>query len=172
MLKKKLFVITTFLVSLSFNLSAQAVCVGLIQNDSTQKESRLTSMILQEEVLESLYEQGFIVTDTPLVNVSKKSEIKSALEKNINQAKEGACLYLISLLAEYEKDIKSDPEVARLTGLKKISWALMETQSKTVLKEGTIKVVSGSESDDESGVRKVIAPVLKEIAGELLKMQS
>ncbi len=171
-MKKKISVIMALFIGVSLNLSAQAVCVGLIQNDSSQKQVRLTSMILQEEVLECLYEKGFIVTDIPPVNASKKSEIKSALQKNIDMAKEGTCIYSVSLIAEYEKDIKTDPEVARLAGLKKLNWSLIEVESKNIIKEGSIKVLSAGESDDENGVRKFIAPLLKEIADELLGIQS
>lgn len=117
-------------LSLSY-IYASAITVTLVQNEKAPSTAVVMTQFLEETLLNSLFEQGHIVSNTEIrFDGSKFNDLNFGLK----EASFGMSDYLITVLLQYsneeKKDVNNNSAYAQLQG---IQWKITSVASQKVL---------------------------------------
>ncbi len=143
---------------------AKSIALQVVQVDSIQKEIRASSVSVEEVILDNLFLNGFIATNSPIFSADKINKIQDADKTGINEAKEGFCEYFISVVLNYKKGKDNRVELNKLSMIKNAQWKIINVTDGTVVASGENSVGKvTSENDNKEGVQSFALKVAKDI---------
>lgn len=125
---KKILTVLFVMICSSFAFARQ-ICFQVVQHDESSDVVTEQSLVIEDQVLNSFFEKGFIVTNSPSVTSQSESQDESLFKTGLGDAFYGYSDYFIQIKVFYE------PRVGTLTDLaniKKIDWSV--TEAKTGIK--------------------------------------
>ena len=134
---------------------AKSIALQVVQVDSVQKEIRASSVSVEEVILDNLFLNGFIATNSPIYSADKTG---------INEAKEGFCEYFISVVLNYKKGKDNRVELNKLSMIKNAQWKIINVADGAVVASGENSVGKvTSENDNKEGVQSFALKIAKDI---------
>lgn len=154
---RKLLLIAGLLLCAQFCFAKQ-VSFQIIQHDDKTQNVTEQSLVLEDEMLNSFFETGYIVTNSPTV-VSESAENDVILyNKALGDAYEGSSDYFIQVKLFYNNS------------LKQIDWSIASVATGNKIKESSI---TGSvTAADEKGMKKLSSRLMSEIYDILKKTKA
>ena len=154
---RKLLLIAGLLLCAQFCFAKQ-VSFQIIQHDDKTQNVTEQSLVLEDEMLNSFFETGYIVTNSPTV-VSESDENDVILyNKALGDAYEGSSDYFIQVKLFYNNS------------LKQIDWSIASVATGNKIKESSI---TGSvTAADEKGMKKLSSKLMSEIFDILKKTKA
>lgn len=154
---RKLLLIAGLLLCAQFCFAKQ-VSFQIIQHDDKTQNVTEQSLVLEDEMLNSFFETGYIVTNSPTV-VSESDENDVILyNKALGDAYEGSSDYFIQVKLFYNNS------------LKQIDWSIASVATGNKIKESSIK--GSVTAADEKGMKKISSRLMSEIYDILKKTKA
>ena len=137
---------------------AKQVSFQIIQHDEKTQNVTEQSLVIEDEMLNSFFETGYIVTNSPTV-VSESDENDVILyNKAMGDAYEGLSDYFIQVKLFYNNS------------LRQIDWSIASVATGNKIKESSI---TGSvTAADEKGMKKLSSKLMSEIFDILKKTKA
>ena len=137
---------------------AKQVSFQIIQHDDKTQNVTEQSLVIEDEMLNSFFETGYIVTNSPTV-VSESDENDVILyNKAMGDAYEGSSDYFIQVKLFYNNS------------LRQIDWSIASVATGNKIKESSI---TGSvTAADEKGMKKISSKLMSEIYDILKKTKA
>lgn len=154
--KKLCFVILlAFCSSLCF---AKQISFQIVQHDEAATEVTESSLIIEDEILNTFFDYGFIVTNSQ-AKVSTENEIDEKLYKiGVGDAFNGYSDFFIQINLFYEKIKESENNVI---GLTKVNFSVTSVQTGEVFANQTYKNTKHENRKDD--LKKVSSDLVSEI---------
>ncbi len=116
-----------------------SIVVQMAQHDSKSEVLRESTFILENGVLDTFFEAGYIVSSLP---TSINKEIKDILKETTQTAREGYMSYVVYINVYYRSyDIKIDETIA-IDDIESINWQVVNAKDMSVLGEGKTQAPS------------------------------
>ena len=132
---------------------AKQISFQIIQHDDRTQNVSEQSLVIEDELLNSFFETGYIVTNSPtIVSESKENDVV-LYNKALGDAYEGSSDYFIQITLFYNN------------ALKQIDWSVASVATGNILKQSTIK--DSVIETDEKALRKVSSKLISEISAFL-----
>ena len=154
---KKLYLIAGLLLCAQVCFAKQ-ISFQIIQHDLSTSNVSEQSLVIEDELLSSLFETGYIVTNSPTVVSDSESNDVILYNKAMGDAYEGSSDYFIQVKLFYNN------------ALKKIDWSVASVATGNKLSESSI---SGSViASDDKGMKKISSKLISEIYDFLKKTRA
>ncbi len=154
---RKILLIAGFLLCAQVCFAKQ-VSFQIIQHDDKTQNVTEQSLVIEDEMLNSFFETGYIVTNSPTV-VSESDENDVILyNKALGDAYEGSSDYFIQVKLFYNNS------------LKQIDWSIASVATGNKIKESSIK--GSVTAADEKGMKKISSRLMSEIYDILKKTKA
>ncbi|MBO4532900.1 MAG: hypothetical protein J5726_04295 [Treponema sp.] len=148
---KKLMLTGVLLLCAQFCFAKQ-ISFQIIQYDDRTQDVTEQSLVIEDELLNGLFETGYIVTNSPTV-VSDSGDETSLYNKAMGDAYEGFSDYFIQIKLYYSN------------ALNQINWSIASVNSGKKIKESVIK--GSVTTADEKGLKKISSELVTEITNFL-----
>ncbi len=126
---------------------APSIAVQMAQHDIDRDTLRESTFILEDGILDTLFESGFIVSSLP---ISINKDTHSTQREIINQARLGYINYVVCIDVYYSSYGISAEEALTVTDIESIDWRIVNTSSLDVLSNG--KILAPSKKSGETDV--------------------
>ena len=145
---KKLLLIAGFLVCAQFCFAKQ-ISFQIIQYDDRTQDVNEQSLVIEDELLNGLFETGYIVTNSPTISFDSSADETALYNKALGDAYDGYSDYFIQIKVYYKN------------ALNQINWSIASVTNGKKLKES---VITGSVTTaDEKGLKKISSKLVTEI---------
>ena len=137
---KKLLLIAGFLLCAQFCFAKQ-ISFQIIQYDDRTQDVPEQSLVIEDELLNGLFETGYIVTNSPTISFDSSADETALYNKALGDAYDGYSDYFIQIKVYYKN------------ALNQINWSIASVTNGKKLKES---VITGSVTTaDEKGLKKI-----------------
>lgn len=151
------------LVCAAFYAEAASFAVQVVQKDLSHDEVRSISVLVEESLMDYLFDRGHIVTNIPAVISSGERDDEDAYAHGLEDAAEGSFEYFVEMVLNYNAN-SNGPEMNRLSNIKDISWTLTDVRSRKILKSSVKSVEKIMRNEDsEQGIRRFSMGIAQEI---------
>lgn len=148
---KKLMLTGVLLLCAQFCFAKQ-ISFQIVQYDDRTQDVTEQSLVIEDELLNGLFETGYIVTNSPTV-VSDSDDETVLYNKAMGDAYEGFSDYFVQVKLYYSN------------ALKQINWSIASVSTGKKIKES---VITGSVTTaDEKGLKKISDKLVTEITNFL-----
>ncbi len=145
---KKLLLIAGFLLCAQFCFAKQ-ISFQIIQYDDRTQDVTEQSLVIEDELLNGLFETGYIVTNSPTISFDSSADETALYNKALGDAYDGYSDYFIQIKVYYKN------------ALNQINWSIASVTNGKKLKES---VITGSVTTaDEKGLKKISSKLVTEI---------
>ncbi len=145
---KKLLLIAGFLLCAQFCFAKQ-ISFQIIQYDDRTQDVTEQSLVIEDELLNGLFETGYIVTNSPTISFDSSADETALYNKALGDAYDGYSDYFIQIKVYYKN------------ALNQINWSIASVTNGKKLKES---VITGSVTTaDEEGLKKISSKLVTEI---------
>jgi len=123
---------------LSTSVFAKQLSFQIIQHDASSEEVTEQSLSIEDEVINSFFEQGYIVTNSPTVSSESASQDEKFYKSGIGEAFDGYSDYFVQIKVYYA------PRTGTLTDngdIEKIVWILSDAKTGIKLTNKTMENV-------------------------------
>lgn len=161
MKKTLLFLFCMMISSFCF---AKQITVQIIQHDKTTNHVEESSLVIEDELLNGFFDNGFIVSNTPAVISESETQDLSFYNIGIGDAYEGGADFFVQVKLFYNEKNQSEKEQNNgktKTRLEKIDWTIASAVTGNKIKESTISNTS-SETEPED-LRVISSDLIFEI---------
>lgn len=124
--KVKAFLVIFFVCS---SLFARQISFQVVQHDDSSKEVTEQSLVIEDQLLNTFFEKGYIVTNSPSVASASESQDEKFWKTGLGEAFDGYSDYFVQIKVWYEPRVGTLRDVANI---QKINWSL--TEAKTGIK--------------------------------------
>lgn len=159
-----------FLASLCFavRLAASTVTVAVAQNEVAPEIALETSSLIEDEIMGSLYDEGYIVSNNDISLVGTAYADPSF---GIKDATEGFSDYLIAVLVEYAEEAVKDAERQIVYAeIRAVTWRLVRLSDGKVLAERVVDMKKAKADDPQDRARR-LAKIIGRDCDRLLKKE-
>ncbi|MBR5647195.1 MAG: hypothetical protein IKX23_11195 [Treponema sp.] len=102
-----------------------------VENKVRHEDLIESTYIFEDELLDAFFSKGFIVTNSPSVNIDKENPEKSVIKAGLKDAKEGLSDYYVHISVVYNDD--------NSLLLEKVEWSVYNGKNGKKIKSGDIK---------------------------------
>lgn len=149
---KKLFLIAGLLLCAQFCFAKQ-ISFQIIQYDDRTQNVSEQSLVVEDELLNGLFETGYIVTNSPTIAIDDDDDETVLYNKAMGDAYEGFSDYFIQVKIYYKN------------ALNQIDWSIASVSTGNKIKES--KITGSVTEADEKGLRKITSKLVSEITNFL-----
>jgi hypothetical protein len=146
------------------SVSAFSVVVMVEQLSGNQKKIKESTVVFEQAILDYFYDNGCIVSDTPLYVVSG-TEQKPAVERtSYLEARNGYFDYFIIIRLALEQEKTDNPDDSLLENIRSVEWNIISIQTDSVIASGNEN--SGTllkDGNDNEGLRRYAGFVAERI---------
>ncbi|CEM61103.1 hypothetical protein DWQ65_09720 [Treponema phagedenis] len=165
-MRKPLLCILLGVFTLLFSYAkGEVLAFSPVQNRDAHETAEAATEAVGDAILDVFFNQGFIVTGTPLI---KGSELDYENTDNIKQSFETLPDYLLVIYCNYSSEVVRDKKGNITPDWKDISWRLVRIESNTEVVRGTVnlkklsqKTFSGKTEETGSIIGKAALSYLK-----------
>lgn len=166
MLLKRLLLTVFCFFTFSF-LHSESVAFQVIQHDKSSEDVRLSSLTIEESILDYFFNQGFIVTNSPAMAFTDSAKDGYYEKKALAEAREGGIRYFILVTADYDVKDSARSEQDVLDNIKNINWQLTDVRLDKKIADGKVSPSGIKAKTLESGVYKLSQKVASEIHSQI-----
>lgn len=146
--------ILLFLLSMLFSTVcfAKQITVQIIQHDKTTNQVAESSLVIEDELLNGFFDNGFIVSNTPAVVSESETQDLSFYNIGIGDAYEGGADFFVQVKLFYNEKNQSEEESIiskKKTRLEKIDWTVASAVTGNKIKESSISNYSSETEPDD-----------------------
>lgn len=134
--KLKTLICCTAVLCLSSAVFAKQLSFQIVQHDASSSDVTEQSLAIEDEVINSFFEQGYIVTNSPTVTSESASQDEKHYKSGIGEAFNGYSDYFVQIKVYYA------PRTGTLTNngnIEKIVWTLSDAKTGIKLTDKTIE---------------------------------
>jgi len=132
-------------------LSAATLSVQIVQVDKIHKDVTLSSLLVEESILDFLFNQGFIVSNSPIITGENNSSTGFALA--MNDARSGLADYLAFVTIFYDLENSTSPEESILSNIESAQWQLIQiTDNKQIASGKHIPKIKTEKDNSTEGI--------------------
>lgn len=113
----------------------QQISFQIVQHDSSSDDVTEQAFIIEDELVEMFFENGFIVTNSPTVSSSSESQDETLWKNGLKDAKDGFSDYFIQIKLYFSKKNKDDGKSV----FNKAEWTLVSAKNGKELKKNIVK---------------------------------
>ena len=146
-----LIAMTLFTASFCF---AKQITLQIVQHDEVLDRVFESSMVVEDELLNGFFDNGFIVTNSPASLSDSNLKDLKLFNSGIGDAYEGSSEYFLQIKLYYNAAQASDK-----SDLIKVDWTLASALTGATIKENTIK----NKYSDTKDLKLLSANLVKEI---------
>lgn len=163
---KKLFF--SFLISIFFSavVFAKDVTVQIVQHGGNTENVGETAMVLEDELLNSFFDAGYIVTNLPATMAYSDDENDDLNQKLFSETAAGGGDYAVQVRVYVNTNPNANPGNLRLVDIKKIEWQITTVKTGQG-KEGAMPGPSGKKVGVDDSIRAYALSVSKNIVKSL-----
>ena len=154
---KKIGLILGLLLCTQFCFAKQ-ISFQIIQHDERTQSVSEQSLVIEDELLNGFFENGYIVTNSPTVVSDSDANDVILYNKAMGDAYEGSSDYFIQVKLFYSN------------ALNQIDWSIASVSTGNIIKKSTIE--SSVTSADEKGMKKVSSKLVSDIFDILKKAKA
>lgn len=170
MKKNRFILIALFSLLLPLNVQAMSLIIQVMQHDSSAQSILETTRIFEESLVDVFFENGLIVSDTPIFVAKNSSTDADETKRVLSDAASGYMDFLVTVTVDFERDNLLNPEAAQLAGMKKIGWQCIYVPAKKIVSSGTGIPAAAFENDDKNlEIKQFASEVAKQIKQGLKK---
>lgn len=150
---KRSILITITLFAASFGFAKQ-ITLQIVQHDELSDKVFESSMVVEDELLNGFFDNGFIVTNSPASVSASSLQDVNLFNTGIGDAYEGSSEYFLQIKLYYNAAQSSEK-----SDLIEVDWTLASAITGVTIKENTIK----NKYSDTKDLKVLSANLVKEI---------
>jgi hypothetical protein len=132
---------------------AKQISFQIIQYDDRTQNVTEQSLVIEDELLNGLFETGYIVTNSPTISFDSGSDETALYNKAMGDAYEGFSDYFLQIKVYYKN------------ALNKINWSLASVSNGKIIKES--EITGSVTTNDEKGMKKISSKLVSDITNFL-----
>ncbi|MCR5217333.1 hypothetical protein [Treponema sp.] len=148
-------------------LYSESVAFQVIQHDKSSDEVRLSSLMIEESILDYFFNQGFIVTNSPAIAFNDSAKDSYYEKKAVAEAREGGIRYFILVTADFDVTDSARSEANVVDNIKFIKWELTDIRLDKKIAGGKVEPSGIKAKNMQTGVYKLSQKVASEIQTEI-----
>lgn len=142
---RKIFLGLIFLIFSEFCF-CQQISFQIVQHDSSSDDVTEQSFIIEDQLVEMFFENGFIVTNSPTVISSSENQDENFWKSGLKDAKDGFSDYFVQIKLYFSKNKNN---VDGKSVLSKAEWSLVSTKNGRELKKNSLKTPKNADIDED-----------------------
>ena len=146
---------------------SESVAFQVIQHDKSTDDVRLSSLMIEETILDYFFNQGFIVTNSPAISFNDSAKDDYYEKKAVAEARNGGIRYFILITADFDVSSSARSEANVVDNINFISWKLTDIRSDEKVAGGKIDASGIKAKNMQTGVYKLSQKVASEIYSEI-----
>lgn len=115
---------------------AKQISIQILQHDESITEVSESSLVIEDNLLNGFFDEGYIVTNSPAEVSASLSQDEVLLKKGLGEAFNGFSDYFVQIKLYYES---SDGTFTSEPNIEKIDLLVASAQTGVTIKQGTIK---------------------------------
>ncbi len=163
-MKKITSLLIVLLVSV-FSIFAKSVSIQVIQNCIENDEVFDSSYLIEQSIIDFLFDSGHVVSNSPIFIKSTDSKVNSIeLNKVLTETQDGSMDYLIRIEVEYDLENSKNPKAFLLSNIKELSWINYSAKTGKQISAGKLPVKTVNPSNNnEQGITSFASVVASKI---------
>lgn len=141
---RKFFLGFSFLIFSEFCF-CQQLSFQIVQHDTSSDDVTEQSFIIEDQLVEMFFENGFIVTNSPTVSSSSETQDETFWKTGLKDAKDGFSDYFVQIKLYFSKKNKDDGKSI----LNKAEWTLVSAKNGKELKKSTVKTPKSADINED-----------------------
>lgn len=125
---------------------AKQLSIQVIQHDGLKEDVSDSSFIVEDEVMNGLFDKGYIVTNSPASVSNSNAEDEKIFKTGMKEASEGYSDYYVQISLFYTGSEEVNPMT---TGLIKVEWSVFSVKSGKRIKTNTFKNLNKLKKEEE-----------------------
>lgn len=132
-------------------VAATTISIQIVQMDDSYVDVSDSSLIIEESIMDFMFSQGYIVSNSPVVY--SKDKARNAMKLSLEDAISGSADYLAYITVYFDRSNSPVPEGNILSNIELAQWKLVRVRGKQQLDSGTETPGSLVDIDDsETGI--------------------
>lgn len=156
--KMKQIISLLFFMSCAVGVYARQISIQVIQHDSGIEEVTEQSFIVEDNILNGFFDEGYIVTNSQAEISESEAQDETLFKKGLGEAFEGYSDYFVQIKLFYEREGSTDASKANL---QKVDYLVASTKTGVTVKNNSIKNTFNKNRTDD--LYAMSACLLKEI---------
>lgn len=115
---------------------AKQISIQILQHDESIEEVSESSLVIEDNLLNGFFDEGYIVTNSPAEVSASVSEDEVFLKKGLGEAFNGFSDYFVQIKLYYES---SDGTFTSKPNIEKVDLLVASAQTGVTIKQGTIQ---------------------------------
>lgn len=144
-------------VAIALFIGAAGFCASvsfqIVQHDESLNEVCVSTLIMEDEILNSFYSFGHIVSNVPAVMSSSKNQDSAFWSQGYKEASDGFFDNFIQVHLYLNSAASSNQGKASLGIIKRVAWKVASVATGKTLDEGSKSVSVQTQRDTEENVR-------------------
>ena len=133
---------------------AESLAFQIVQHGGGFTKVAEPSLIVEDEIINSLFDAGFIVSNIPAALSSSKKDDERLFAAGTGEAASNSFDSFLSIHLFFNNQAIQDEKKAELGALSEISWKIADVKSGQVQTEGSTTVEKTAAADSETAVRE------------------
>ncbi|AEE17180.1 hypothetical protein [Treponema brennaborense] len=150
-------------VGITAAVYASTLSIQLIQLDPLHTDVSDTSLLMEEAVMDYLFDQGFIVSNSPVISGEKNIEPGSRIA--LYDAQSGSFDYIAFITITYDASQSANPNANLLSHIQTAQWQLVRVSDNSAVAAGkrNPKIIK-PEDDSADGIENFAKQIAAAIA--------
>ena len=149
--KLKKLMLLLFCISLSSLAFAKQITIQIIQHDITTDKVEESSLVVEDQLLDGFFDNGFIVSNTPAFVSNSDAQDLSFYNTGIGDAYEGGADYFVQIKLYYDNSYvtsSTKSTVKREIFLERVDWTIASAVTGKKIKESSLPCAKLGIKDD------------------------
>ena len=144
--KLKRLLILLFLVTGLSQAFAKQLCFQIIQHDKAADNITEESLVVEDQVLNSFFDYGFIVTNSNAAISASQSQNEKLFNQGLSEAFNGFADYFVQINLYFEGGEK---EISKSSDLEKVTFKLARTNTGKIIAEKSFNNAKHENKNDD-----------------------
>lgn len=158
---KKIFICVSLLF-FTVCVFAKDVTIQVVQHGGSPETVSETTLMLEDELLNSFFDRGHIVSNLPAVMSQSSDEDKDLIEKLFSESATGGGDYAVQVRIYLDTSNSSNPKAVLLSDIKKVEWDGAVVKSRKGA-SGSMQGPDAQQQNKLDNMHKYIATVVNNI---------
>lgn len=139
-------IVSLFIILLcTASVFARQISIQIVQHDDGISEVSEQSFMIEDNLLNGFFDEGYIVTNSPAEVSGSSSQDETFMKKGLGEAFDGFSDYFVQVKLYYIREGSRDVNKANL---EKIDWTVTSVKTGATIKTSSMKNKPTSKPDD------------------------
>lgn len=166
MTKKSVFLAIFGLLIAAASFS-QAVGILVIQDSGNVTDVRATSYIVENTLLDTFFDNGYIVSNNPIALINSRNTVESLTKRAIRESNEGQMDILIVIKIKYKLSERMNTSAVLLSDIEEMSYEIYNVLTSISYDSKNYVPNTGSSRNNEDGVKTFTQILIKDLLKSL-----